>query len=322
MAFKMAEERVLHNAKEFYIRKANPSEKEALHEMFKKYIDKKWWAPSENALTLVAVEKKNGRVIGGIEREVDMKECCAEGSGLVILPEFQGKGIGGLLVQAIDSELREMGIKHITIIAGSEGAWKIFTKNGYRYPPDIKANLKKDGIPEDKFVKPVLMVREVKDRVLHDSEKFFIREAHPEEVEVLLKMLKKEISGSWIDRYHNAPGKKVTLVAIDKETNQLIGGIERVVDIEFHNAVGVGFTVSKKFRSKGIGTTLLEVIDGELKEMGVKCITTVAANKKAWEFLRKNGYENNDFVKAYLNGTGRSDRFVGGMSFAEMEKHL
>jgi GNAT superfamily N-acetyltransferase len=160
------------------------------------------------------------------------------------------------------------------------------------------------------------------ERVLHDSEKFFIREARPEEVEVILKMFKKALSANWIDYHHNLPGKKVALVAIDKETNQQIGGIERVLDVESGNARGVGLAVLKKFRNEGIGTTLLQVMDEELREMGIKHITTVPATKKAWKFLKDNGYENNDFVKAYLNATGRSDRFVSSLAFAEMKKYL
>jgi GNAT superfamily N-acetyltransferase len=160
----------------------------------------------------------------------------------------------------------------------------------------------------------------VQQKILHDGGTHYIREASASEVELLLKMFKKDLSAKWIDYHHNLPGKKVALVAIDKETNQPIGGIERVV--ESGNAAGVGFAVLKDFRKKGIGTTLLKVMDEELKNMGVKCITTVPASKKGWEILKENGYEYEEFIKAFLSAAGRSDRFVSGITGAEMKKYL
>jgi hypothetical protein len=34
-------------------------------------------------------------------------------------------------------------------------------RNGYRYDEDTKAYLKKNGLPEDEFVKPVQMAKEL-----------------------------------------------------------------------------------------------------------------------------------------------------------------
>jgi GNAT superfamily N-acetyltransferase len=166
------------------------------------------------------------------------------------------------------------------------------------------------------------MAHQVALRVLHDSESYCIREAAPDDVEPLLKMFKKDMSTKWVDQYHNLPGKKFALVAVDKETNKVIGGIERVVDVESGNATGVGFAVLKDFRKKGIGTTLLKVMDEELKNMGVKCITTLPVSKKGWKILKENGYEYEEFIKAFLSAAGRSGRFVGGISGAKMKKYL
>lgn len=157
-------------------------------------------------------------------------------------------------------------------------------------------------------------------RILRDCDTYYIREARPEEVETLLKMFKKDMSSKWVDHYHNLPGKKFALIVVDKETNQPIGGIERVVDSE--NATGVGLAVLKGFRRKGIGTTLLKVMDEELKEMGVKCIATVPVSKKAAKFLKENGYEYEEFIKAFLSATGRSNRLVYGFAAAGMERYL
>ncbi|NYZ79174.1 GNAT family N-acetyltransferase [Candidatus Micrarchaeota archaeon] len=159
-------------------------------------------------------------------------------------------------------------------------------------------------------------------RVLQDAESYSIREAAPDEVENLLKMFKKDMSAKWVDQHHNLPGKKVALVVIDKETNQPIGGIERVVDTENGIATGVGFAVLKDFRRRGIGTTMLKVMDEELKNMGVTCITTVPASKNAAKFLKENGYEYEEFIKMYLAATFRSDKLVYGFEWAGMKKYL
>jgi N-acetylglutamate synthase-like GNAT family acetyltransferase len=157
---KQAEERILHDAEEFYIRKAKPSEQEKLHEIFRGYYNVIWWYPHKNALSLVAIDKKTGRLIGGIEREVDKEECCAEGAGLAVLPDFQKRGVGASLVHAIDNELEKMGIKNIKTVASSEGSWKIFRKQGYHYTPAEEWELKMKGVPKDKFVEPVEMFKE------------------------------------------------------------------------------------------------------------------------------------------------------------------
>jgi GNAT superfamily N-acetyltransferase len=159
-------------------------------------------------------------------------------------------------------------------------------------------------------------------RVLHDSESYSIHEATPDEVETLLKIFKKDIYAKWIDYHHNLPGKKVALVAVDKEMQEVIGGIERVVDVEKGSATGVGFAVLKDFRKRGIGTTLFRVMEEELGRMGVKCVTTVPVSKEAAEFLKENGYEYKEFIKMFLAATFRSDRLPHGFEGAEMEKYL
>jgi GNAT superfamily N-acetyltransferase len=166
------------------------------------------------------------------------------------------------------------------------------------------------------------MAHQVALRVLHDSENYCIREAAPDEVEPLLKMFKKDMSKKWVDQYHNLPGKKFALVALDKETNKVIGGIERVVDFDTGNATGVGFAVLKDFRRRGIGITLLKVMDDELKNMGVTCITTVPTSKNAAEFLKENGYEYEEFIKSFLAATGKSNVALYGFDAFKMKKYL
>jgi N-acetylglutamate synthase-like GNAT family acetyltransferase len=160
MAYKMKEERVLHNAVEFCIRKAKLSEEDEIDEMFGKYLHAHR-VGLPGSIALVAIDKKTGNIIGVVERVANIKEHFAHGVGLIVDAEFHKRGIGTALVKAMDNELKNMGIKHVTTIATSEGAWKILRENGYEHSAETKAYLKENGLPEDKFVEAVQMVKEL-----------------------------------------------------------------------------------------------------------------------------------------------------------------
>jgi len=160
MVEKKAEERVLHEAENFFIRKANSDEKDEMHRLF---TEKNWWPFPDRALILVAIDKKTGNMIGGIERDINnIEKHYAGGGGLVVLPDFRNKGIGTALFKAMERELEAMGVNHIEIYAISEYGWRIARKEGYEYNEKAKAYLKEKGLPEDRFLKneKLVMVKE------------------------------------------------------------------------------------------------------------------------------------------------------------------
>jgi GNAT superfamily N-acetyltransferase len=160
MAHKQAEGRILLDAENFFIRKATPDEKDELHRLF---TGKNWWPFPDRALILVAIDKKTGNMIGGIERDINrIEEHYAGWGGLVVLPDFRDKGIGTALFKTMNRELEAMGVNRIEIYAVSEYGWRIARKEGYRYNEEAKAYLKEKGLPEDKFLKneKLVMVKE------------------------------------------------------------------------------------------------------------------------------------------------------------------
>ena len=160
MAYKLAEGRVLHNSEEFYIRKTNLTDEDEIDEMFGKYLHAHR-VGLPGSIALVAIDKKTGNIIGVVERVANVKEHFAHGVGFIVDAEFHKRGIGTALAKAMDNELKNIGIKHVTTIATSEGAWKILRENGYEHSAETKAELKKKGLPEDKYVEPVQMVKEL-----------------------------------------------------------------------------------------------------------------------------------------------------------------
>jgi ribosomal protein S18 acetylase RimI-like enzyme len=162
MAHKQAEGRMLYEDEEFYLREAKPTERGELRRLFKQNLDR-GWVLAEKAVTIVAIDKKLGVLAGGIEIDMEnAKDHLANPAGFVVKPEFRKKGIGRKLVEAADREIERNGIEKATAIVSSEGAWKIYRAQGYDYPEETKAKLRSDGLPLDRFVRTLPMVKEFK----------------------------------------------------------------------------------------------------------------------------------------------------------------
>jgi ribosomal protein S18 acetylase RimI-like enzyme len=146
----IAQERVLHDSENFYIKEANPREKAELYRIFSNAMLGSC-VDSPHDLILVAIDKETKKVIGGIKRSIDVKLHRADGEGFIVLPEFQGKGIGTALAEVTDKELKERGVRHVRLAVGSEEAWKIFRKIGYRYTPFVESLLKSEGKDTNEF---------------------------------------------------------------------------------------------------------------------------------------------------------------------------
>jgi hypothetical protein len=148
---KVASERILHNSERYYIKEANPTEKAALHEMFRQFIVKCWTpSPSPN-LTLVMMDKETNNIIGGMERNIDAENRKALGRGFVILPQFQREDTATALISAMDGELKNMGIGYVKHMPFDEWLWRILKKNGYDWTPVVKYLLARTGQDENKF---------------------------------------------------------------------------------------------------------------------------------------------------------------------------
>jgi ribosomal protein S18 acetylase RimI-like enzyme len=162
MAHKQAEERILYEDEEFYLRKAKPTERGELRRLFKQNLDR-GWVLAEKAVTIVAIDKKLGVLAGGIERDMEnAKDGLAMAAGLAVKPEFREKGIGRKLVEAADREMERNGIKSVTAMVSSEYGWRIYKEQGYDYPEETKARLRSEGLPLDRFVRTLPMVKEFK----------------------------------------------------------------------------------------------------------------------------------------------------------------
>jgi len=154
-------------------------------------------------------------------------------------------------------------------------------------------------------------------KTLFEAEKFLIREASPKEVEALRKIYREVLFEDPVDNV----GKKLILVAIDKKTNEVIGGMERAIDVNSGYAQGIGFAVSAKSQSMGVGTNLLKVMDEELKNIGIKHITTLPSSEASWKIFKSNGYEYPPAVKAYVDETIKEtgkDKFIKTAMFKEL----
>ncbi|MEM3556068.1 MAG: GNAT family N-acetyltransferase [Candidatus Micrarchaeia archaeon] len=164
-----------------------------------------------------------------------------------------------------------------------------------------------------KYFKIHKLIMIAENKILYESANFLIKEATPADRKALYKLYKEVL----FENPSDSVGKKLILVAVDKKTNQVIGGIERAVDTESGYAQGIGFAVSPKFQGMGIGTKLLEVMDDELRRMGIKHITTLPSSEESWKIFKKHGYRYVAAVEEWLKQTGQ-DRFVK----AAMEKDL
>jgi GNAT superfamily N-acetyltransferase len=157
-------------------------------------------------------------------------------------------------------------------------------------------------------------------RVLFESEKFRIKEAAPAERDALDNMLKKFLyDDSWHRSTFSLP--HLTIVAVDKETNKVIGGIDRELNTLGKIANGEGLIVLPEYRREGVGRKLLEEMDGALKKMGMRRVETMPNDENAWEFFKENGYEYDmDNVPVHLIGVDiDKERYYYGFP---MKKYL
>jgi GNAT superfamily N-acetyltransferase len=149
---------ILHDAEQFYIKEAGWRETRELHQLFRDTFSDDWKAPPGGKLVLIAIDKNTNKIIGGIERAVDLKSASAKGDSLAVPPEFRKQHIGTALLEAMDAELKKMGIKKV-ITMPTEKSWNIFRKHGYDRPDEVKEELRmrnadeKEHIPGEKLVK-------------------------------------------------------------------------------------------------------------------------------------------------------------------------
>src|SRR5271157_4081972 len=132
---------ILHDAEEFYIKEAGWREKKELHQLFRETFSHDWKAPPGGKLALIAVEKNANKIIGGIERTVDVKSSSAEQGSLAVLPEFRKRHIGTALLETMDEELKKIGIRKVSIMP-TEKSLNIFRKHGYDRPDEVKEELR------------------------------------------------------------------------------------------------------------------------------------------------------------------------------------
>lgn len=84
------------------------------------------------------------------------------------------------------------------------------------------------------------------ERIFYNSEKYLIKEASASERAELHGMFIKFLIRGWIP----SPGENLTMVVIDKETDKIIGGMERNIDAENRKALGRGFLVLPGFQGE------------------------------------------------------------------------
>lgn len=130
---------------------------------------------------------------------------------------------------------------------------------------------------------------------LYDSEEFYIKEAGWSEARELHQLFRQTFFGDW----KGLPGSKYVIIAVDKNMNKIIGGIEATLDMRSTSADGF-IAVLPEFRDKGIGKALLGTMEAELKKMGIEKVNTMPQNEKAWSILMKRGYDYTPETKADL----------------------
>jgi N-acetylglutamate synthase-like GNAT family acetyltransferase len=160
MVVKLLERKeILHDSGEFYIKEAGWRETKELHKLFRETFADDWKVPPGDKFVLIAIDKNTNKIIGGIERRVDIKSASAKGVGLAVLPEFRKKQhIGTVLLETMDAELKKMGIKEVVTMP-TDKSWSIFRKHGYDRPDEVKEELRmknadeKERIAGEKLVK-------------------------------------------------------------------------------------------------------------------------------------------------------------------------
>jgi N-acetylglutamate synthase-like GNAT family acetyltransferase len=130
MAFKIAQEKILHDSERFYIREAKPGEVDALHAIFRETLGSGYTEPKGDRLTLIAVDKETNKVIGGDDIEINLRLGTASGGGLVVLPQYRKQGVGKALSKVMGEELRKMNVVEIVVFQKDNDARKFFEKMG------------------------------------------------------------------------------------------------------------------------------------------------------------------------------------------------
>jgi len=159
MVVKLLERKeILHDSREFYIKEAGWRETRDLHQLFKEVFSDNWRGVPSSKFVLVALDKKSGKVIGGIESAVDTKLASADEKSFVISPEFRDKGVGTALLQTMHNELKRLGVRKVTTIP-TEKSWNIFRNEGYDYPPAMKAELRIRNLDETAYTDGAKLVK-------------------------------------------------------------------------------------------------------------------------------------------------------------------
>jgi len=142
------------------------------------------------------------------------------------------------------------------------------------------------------------------ERILHETEEFCVRKAKPEEAEELRKLINKYVYHRKLGLFERLVGERLShsnlsLVAIEKGTGKVIGGIEAKVDAKEHSAGGIGLAVLPEWRHRGVGTALAEAGERKLEEMGMRVVEALVASKYAYKIARKQGYLSNDTLTKF-----------------------
>ena len=158
MAFKFLNKETIHDSEEFHIKEAGWRETRELHQVFKDAFSDKWKGVPSSKFVLVALDKKSGKVIGGIESAVDIKLALADEKSFAVSPEFRDKGVGTALLQTMHNELKRLGVRKVTTVP-TEKSWNIFRKHGYDYPPAMKAELRIRNLDEKGYAEGAKLVK-------------------------------------------------------------------------------------------------------------------------------------------------------------------
>jgi N-acetylglutamate synthase-like GNAT family acetyltransferase len=130
--------------------------------------------------------------------------------------------------------------------------------------------------------------------ILHESQEFYIKEAGWRETMELHKLFQEAFTN-----WKGVPSSKFVLVAVDKQMNKVIGGIETTIDKKLESAEEKSFAVLPQFRDKGAGTALLRAMHEELRKMGIKTVTVIPT-EKSWNIFKGHGYYYAPAMKAEL----------------------
>jgi len=158
MVLKLAE-RILQDSDTFYIKEASLKEAQELRSIFRSVFSEDWSPMIGRKFILVAVEKQSNKVIGGIQRVVDIDSASAKGDALAVLPEFRNKGVGSSLLKVMDAELKKMGVREVNTVPGDEDAWDFFRKRGYNYETSVREGLRLQNKDENEYLPSFRLVK-------------------------------------------------------------------------------------------------------------------------------------------------------------------